>query len=215
MTTTRGAGARLGEREPIADQDAGGGRHAAPHHLAPDPSSFGRTDRSDVQTVSAWHGNVAPTDDPRRRELQSRAMTALFGLESVHWHVWSQRRRLAGHADAGARRSHAAHARADDAPSSTRPRASGRCTTCCELVPYQRVRPPVGVPGHFRESEVMARFAKEYGFSNVTIETFPQPARPGSRRVGELWMTTPQSREAVRHPRHRAVARRAQRRTAT
>ena len=50
-----------------------------------------------------------------------------------------------------------------------------------ELVPYQRVRPPSEYQGHFRESEVMARFAKEYGFTNVTIETFPQRARPGSR----------------------------------
>ena len=30
--------------------------------------------------------------------------------------------------------------------------------------------------GHFRESEVMAGFAKEYGFRNVEIETFPDAA---------------------------------------
>src|SRR6476619_4396519 len=32
-----------------------------------------------------------------------------------------------------------------------------------ELVGYQRVRLPVEYEGNFRESEVMARFAKEYG----------------------------------------------------
>ena len=43
-----------------------------------------------------------------------------------------------------------------------------------ELVPYQRVRPVSEYQGHLRESEVMARFAKDYGYSNVQIETFPQ-----------------------------------------
>ena len=42
-----------------------------------------------------------------------------------------------------------------------------------ELVPYQFVRPPSEYQGHFRESEVMAKFAKEYGFSNVAIEDYP------------------------------------------
>src|SRR5512138_2167267 len=44
-----------------------------------------------------------------------------------------------------------------------------------ELVPYPRVRPLAEYQGHFRESEVMARFAKDYGFSNVEIESFPAP----------------------------------------
>jgi ribosomal protein L15 len=57
-----------------------------------------------------------------------------------------------------------------------------------ELVPYQRVRPVSEYQGTLRESEVMSRFAKEYGYSNVRVETFPggpvwQPS------VGELWMT--------------------------
>src|SRR5579871_6689089 len=42
-----------------------------------------------------------------------------------------------------------------------------------ELVPYQFVRPPSEYQSHFRESEVMAKFAKEYGFSNVAIEDYP------------------------------------------
>jgi hypothetical protein len=61
-----------------------------------------------------------------------------------------------------------------------------------ELVPYQRVRKPEEYNGHFRESEVMAQFAKDYGFENVTIESFAsgqawQPVQ------GELWMTSPKS----------------------
>src|SRR5919198_6379485 len=42
-----------------------------------------------------------------------------------------------------------------------------------ELVPYPRIRPVSEYQGHFRESEVMAGFAKEYGFSSVQIESFP------------------------------------------
>ena len=61
-----------------------------------------------------------------------------------------------------------------------------------ELVGYQRVRPPVEYEGTFRESEVMARFAREYGYSNVTIEKYGtgtawQPTQ------GELWITSPRT----------------------
>ncbi len=61
-----------------------------------------------------------------------------------------------------------------------------------ELVPYQFVRPPSEYQGHFRESEAMAKFAREYGFSNVAIEDYPtgQTYQPV---VGELWTTTPKS----------------------
>src|SRR5580692_660811 len=61
-----------------------------------------------------------------------------------------------------------------------------------ELVPYQFVRPPSEYQGHFRESEVMAKFAKEYGFSNVAIEDYPtvQTYQPVVR---ELWTTAPKS----------------------
>ena len=45
-----------------------------------------------------------------------------------------------------------------------------------ELVPYQRVRPASEYQGNFRESEVMARFAKEYGFSNVAHRDLPRRA---------------------------------------
>src|ERR1700704_5069283 len=61
-----------------------------------------------------------------------------------------------------------------------------------DLVPYQFVRPPSEYQGHFRESEVMAKFAKEYGFANVAIEDYPtgQTYQPV---VGQLWTTTPKS----------------------
>ena len=61
-----------------------------------------------------------------------------------------------------------------------------------DLVPYQFVRPPSEYQGHFRESEVVAKYAKEYGFSNVAIEDYPtgQTYQPV---VGELWTTTPKS----------------------
>ena len=61
-----------------------------------------------------------------------------------------------------------------------------------ELVPYQRVRNPEEYKGHFRESEVMAQFAKEYGFSNIAIESFAE-GQAWQPTQGELWMTTPKS----------------------
>jgi peptidase M28-like protein len=70
-----------------------------------------------------------------------------------------------------------------------------------ELVGYQRVRLPVEYEGNFRESEVMARFARQYGYSNVVIEKFGQtnaagqPAMAWQPTQGELWMTTPQNRK--------------------
>ena len=51
-----------------------------------------------------------------------------------------------------------------------------------DLVPYQFVRPPAEYQGHFRESEVMAKLAKAYGFSNVAIEDYP---------TGQTWQPVP------------------------
>src|SRR5215813_14065337 len=64
-----------------------------------------------------------------------------------------------------------------------------------ELVPYPRVRPRAEYEGHFRESEVMAAFAKEYGFSSVEIESFPTQQRLWQPTVGELWMVEPEVRK--------------------
>jgi len=64
-----------------------------------------------------------------------------------------------------------------------------------ELVPYPRVRPLSEYTGHFRESEVMARFARDYGFSDVRIESFPTQNRLWQPTRGELWMVEPEPRK--------------------
>lgn len=64
-----------------------------------------------------------------------------------------------------------------------------------ELVPYPRVRPKSEYEGTFRESEVMAKFAREYGYSNVEIESFPTQQRLWQPSVGELWMVEPEVRK--------------------
>ncbi|MEO8362608.1 MAG: hypothetical protein ABI672_21465, partial [Vicinamibacteria bacterium] len=66
-----------------------------------------------------------------------------------------------------------------------------------ELVPYQRVRPlsEYKADGHFRESEVMARFAREYGYSSVEIESFPQQGVLYQPTKGQLWMSAPKPRK--------------------
>ncbi len=66
--------------------------------------------------------------------------------------------------------------------------------TIMEMVPYQRVRPASEYKGSFRESEVMARLAKEFGYTNVRIESFPSGPQ-WQPSVGELWTTTPTSRK--------------------
>src|SRR5262245_17499931 len=66
-----------------------------------------------------------------------------------------------------------------------------------ELVPYPRIRPMSEYQGHFQESEVMARLAREYGFSTVDIESFPAPNRSWAPTVGELWLITPQAEEKI------------------
>jgi aminopeptidase YwaD len=60
-----------------------------------------------------------------------------------------------------------------------------------ELVPYPRVRTRAEYEGHFRESEVMARFAREYGFSNVEIESFEAGQPNWQAWQGELWEVKP------------------------
>jgi hypothetical protein len=64
-----------------------------------------------------------------------------------------------------------------------------------EMVAYPRVRPRAEFEGTFRESEVMARYAKEYGFANVQIESFPAPQPTWLATQGELWMVEPAPRK--------------------
>ena len=62
--------------------------------------------------------------------------------------------------------------------------------------------------GHFRESEVMAQLREGVRLQQRRDrDVSAGRADLAGRRVGELWMTTPESREAVRHPRRRARAR--------
>ena len=60
-----------------------------------------------------------------------------------------------------------------------------------ELVPYPRVRPLSEYKGTFRETDVMMKFANEYGFSNVEMESFPTQQQLWQPTQGELWMVEP------------------------
>ncbi len=62
-----------------------------------------------------------------------------------------------------------------------------------DLVPWQRVRLPEEYNGTPRESQVMVRYAKKFGFSNVTIEKFGTATTAWQPTQGELWMTTPKN----------------------
>jgi len=64
-----------------------------------------------------------------------------------------------------------------------------------EMVPYARVRSAAEYDGNFSESEVMARLAREYGFSQVEIEKFPTSQRLWQATQAELWMVKPESRK--------------------
>ena len=65
--------------------------------------------------------------------------------------------------------------------------------TVLELVPYQRVRSPSEYDGPYRESTVISNFARDFGFSNVTVEKFGPTNKAWQPTQGELWMTTPKN----------------------
>jgi len=60
-----------------------------------------------------------------------------------------------------------------------------------EFVPYPRVRSAEEYTGHMREAEMMVKFAKEYGYSNVEIEDFPTGGRDWRATKAQLWMVSP------------------------
>lgn len=64
-----------------------------------------------------------------------------------------------------------------------------------EMVPYPRIRDRAEYTGHFRESEMMARLAREYGYASVEIESFPAQARIWHTTQAELWMVEPELRK--------------------
>ncbi len=63
-----------------------------------------------------------------------------------------------------------------------------------ELVPYPRVRESSEYESKFRESVVMERYAREYGYSNVEVETFPS-GKAWHAAQAELWMVKPEIRK--------------------
>jgi aminopeptidase YwaD len=67
--------------------------------------------------------------------------------------------------------------------------------TVQELVPYPRVRTRAEYEGRFRETEVMEGRAREYGFQNVEVESFPGGQPSWLAHQGELWMTEPELRK--------------------
>ena len=60
-----------------------------------------------------------------------------------------------------------------------------------EFVPYPRVRSAEEYTSHMREAEMMVKFAKEYGYSNVEIEDFPTGGRDWRATKAQLWMVSP------------------------
>jgi aminopeptidase YwaD len=63
-----------------------------------------------------------------------------------------------------------------------------------EMAPYPRVRPRSEYEARFRESEVVERLAKEYGFRDVAIESYPSPMNSWIPVQGELWLVEPEAR---------------------
>ena len=67
--------------------------------------------------------------------------------------------------------------------------------TVLELVPYPRIRSREEYQNRFRETEVMERSAKESGFQNVAVESFPGPGGGWYASQGELWLVEPELRK--------------------
>lgn len=60
-----------------------------------------------------------------------------------------------------------------------------------EMVPYPRLRERAEYQTQFRETEVVAKHAREYGFSNVEVVSYPSPGRSWHATRGELWIVEP------------------------
>ncbi len=63
------------------------------------------------------------------------------------------------------------------------------------IAPFPGLRPASEYTGHFHESDAMARLAREYGFSDVQIETYPLPAPLWQASEAQLWMVEPQAKK--------------------
>ncbi|WP_297799603.1 M28 family peptidase [uncultured Brevundimonas sp.] len=60
--------------------------------------------------------------------------------------------------------------------------------TVLEGAPFPRMRPREEYESNFRENLTVARLAREYGLSDVTIESFPTPRGSWRPIKGELWL---------------------------
>ncbi len=60
-----------------------------------------------------------------------------------------------------------------------------------EMAPWPRVRERSEYTGQFRESTVVARYAKDYGFSDVKVESLPQGGPTWHANRAELWLVAP------------------------
>lgn len=63
--------------------------------------------------------------------------------------------------------------------------------TVMAIAPFPRVRQAAEYEGHFYETDAMARLARDAGFSDVQIESFPLPAPLWHASDAELWMVEP------------------------
>jgi aminopeptidase YwaD len=64
-----------------------------------------------------------------------------------------------------------------------------------ELAPFPHSRSREEYERRFRESDVIVKFAQEYGFSNVEVESFPGGPPLWQATQGELWLVEPEQRK--------------------
>lgn len=67
--------------------------------------------------------------------------------------------------------------------------------TVMALVPFPHVRSRAEFPGHYYETDAMARLAREAGFSDVYIETYSAPLPAWHATEAELWLVEPEPRK--------------------
>lgn len=63
------------------------------------------------------------------------------------------------------------------------------------IVPFPELRPKSEYDGHFHESDAMAKLAREYGFNDVQVETYPLAAPIWQASDAQLWMVEPESKK--------------------
>ncbi len=73
-----------------------------------------------------------------------------------------------------------------------------------EIAAFNRNRTAEEYQGTYWESEVMVKYAKQFGFTDVKIETFPlalpgMPAKQWDAELGELWMVSPDEKLIISH----------------